>query len=144
MTNINQLSSRIFELENKYRESIQSRDEFIRLMAYSYKTEILQLTKEKNKYIHQLVERKDPVEAAKEVIETLRWLSIDASSIEHSEFKKLFKKCVIVSKKLIYFVIGNENMTEIYKNPSLYFKGEHTYKIRQTEFSTIFGIYINK
>ena len=142
--NIKGINDKIIDLENKFRDAVKSEDEFTRFMSYAYKTEILKLTKQRNKYLHQLADRKDPKEATKEILEALRWLHTDPSQIEYSGFRKLFKKCIIVSKKRIYFVIGNENITEYYKTPFLYFTGTHTYKVRQTEFKTSYGIYINK
>ena len=60
-------------------------------------------------------------------------------------FKMFFKRCVIVNKEFIYFVIGNEELQNPQLNPkNLLYTGIHTYKVRKTEFKTKYGIIINK
>lgn len=138
------LNLRIEDTEKQYRKLYKSDDVLEFNMAFQYKEQLKSLLKEKNKVLHQLVELQEPEKIIDDILIKLDFLPTDPKAIEHSNFKDIFKHCVITDKGFIYFVIGNEVMTNVPKKPMLYFEGTHSYFVRHTEYKTKYVIYINK
>lgn len=142
---ISNIQSEISENKSRYRKASLINDEFMAKMKYEYLDNINKLTLKKSKLLHEISVASNPATEANNIIEKLERQPDDPNEIEESPFKMFFKRCVIVNKEFIYFVIGNEELQNPQLNPkNLLYTGIHTYKVRKTEFKTKYGIIINK
>ncbi len=88
------------------------------------------------------ISSKISLERAREMINKLKALPDDFDDVENIDFKSVFSKAVFVDKGLIYFIIGDVELTSPPLRPELFFKSSIEYKIRKSAFRTNFEIYI--
>lgn len=151
-TNLDKTDNEIADIQldikayrSKYKSAARSSDEFQNRMKYVYLDKLNELALQKSKLIHEKSVAINPNVEIKNIIDSLANVSDDPNTVEKSPFKKFFKKCIIVKKEFIYFMVGNDTVTKPKLNPShLLFEGEHTYTVRKTQFKTKYGIIINK
>ena len=63
------------------------------------------------------------------------------------DFRKLFKKMIVINRDRLIFVVGSDNLDNLPYNPqsiTMKFIETYRYKIRCTWFTCNFGIYISK
>lgn len=87
----------------------------------------------------------NPVARAESIISELR--KFPDGELGNYNFRKLFKKLIIINRDRLIFVIGSDNMDKIPLNPNtitMSYIESITYVIRSTRYDCHFGIYINK
>ena len=83
---------------------------------------------------------------ANEIIKELRAFP-DGNTIGDYDFRKLFKKMIVISRDRLAFVVGSDDMDKIPLNPNtitMKYIESFDYVIRSTGYTCHFGIYINK
>lgn len=71
----------------------------------------------------------------------------DDESIGNYDFRKLFKRLVVINRDRLVFVIGSDDLSKLPLNPneiSMGFVKSYDYVIRSSSFRCLFGIFINK
>ena len=83
---------------------------------------------------------------ANEIIKELRAFP-DGNTVGDYDFRKLFKKMIVINRDRLAFVVGSDDMDKIPLNPNTitmkYIKS-FDYVIRSTGYTCHFGVYINK
>ena len=88
----------------------------------------------------------DPKARASEVMKALRDFPDDVR-IGDYDFRKLFKRLIVVSRDRLIFVLGSEDLSSLPYNPQtipMRFIESYRYKVRATWSICHFGIYINR
>ena len=83
---------------------------------------------------------------ANEIIKELRAFP-DGNTIGDYDFRKLFKKMIVISRDRLAFVVGSDDMDKIPLNSNtitIKYIESFDYVIRSTGYTCHFGIYINK
>ncbi|MGM9880753.1 MAG: recombinase family protein [Bacilli bacterium] len=140
---IKKLSDEIFNLRESLKLIVDRNEESIRLLCENYKYEIKKKTQKRLELENELLTQINPIEKAEQIVKALREMP-NQDTADELKFRKLFCHVIAYSRDKLLFIIGNDNLKNIPKNPPLLFKGEHSYKIRCTTYKTEFGIYINK
>lgn len=138
---IKALDSQIESLRIKYNDIKDYHDDYFASLQRETLNKIGELTKERTE-LQNSVSTKTPSERAKELINKLKAIPDEFDDVENINFKSVFSKAVIVDKGLIYFVIGDGELTNPLLRPELFFKSSIEYKIRKSVFTTQFGIII--
>jgi len=71
---------------------------------------------------------------------------LNTTSIGNYDFRRLFKRLIVINRDRLIFVVGFDDMNKIPLNPnkiSMLFIEIYKYKLRVTYFTTSFGTYIN-
>jgi len=140
--NIKALDNQIESLRAKYNDIKDYHDDYFTSLQKETLNKIGELTKERAD-LQNSVTTKTPSERAKELINKLKAIPDDFDDVENIDFKSVFSKAVIVDKGLIYFVIGDGELTNPPLRPELFFKSSIEYKIRKSVFTTQFGVIIS-
>lgn len=135
---IKALDNQIELLRTKYNDIKDYHDDYFASLQRETLSKIGELTKERAD-LQNSVATKTPSERAKELINKLKAIPDEFDDVENIDFKSVFSKAVIVDKGLIYFVIGDGELTNPPLRPELFFKSSVEYKIRKSVFSTKFG-----
>ena len=88
----------------------------------------------------------DPKARASDVMKALRDFPDDVR-IGDYDFRKLFKRLIVVSRDRLIFVLGSEDLSSLPYNPQtipMRFIESYRYKVRATWSICHFGIYINR
>ena len=142
-TEIRKLNEEINELRESLK-SLSNRTEIsIKQLCEHYRYEIRKKTQKKLELENELLTQINPKEKADQIIKSLKQMPLQDNA-EGIKFRKLFCHVIAYSRDKLLFIIGNDNLKNIPKDPPFLFKGEHSYKIRCTTYKTEFGIYINK
>ena len=83
---------------------------------------------------------------ANEIIKELRAFP-DGNTVGDYDFRKLFKKMIVINRDRLAFVVGSDDMDKIPLNPNaitMKYIESFDYVIRSTGYTCHFGIYINK
>lgn len=136
---IKSLDSQIESLRVKYNDIKDYHDDYFVSLQKETLNKIGELTKERTE-LQNSFSTKTPSERTKEVINKLKSLPDDFDDVENIDFKSVFSRAVIVDKGLIYFVIGDGELTNPPLRPELFFKSSIEYKIRKSVFTTQFGV----
>ena len=83
---------------------------------------------------------------ANEIIKELRAFP-DGNTVGDYDFRKLFKKMIVINRDRLAFVVGSGDMDKIPLNPNtiaIKYIESFDYVIRSTGYTCHFGIYINK
>lgn len=140
---INKLNSEIA----KHRESLKAISNMIEVslkqLSDHYRYEIRKNNQKKLALENELITQMNPNEKANQIIKASRELPI-GNNANNIRFRKLLCHVVAYSRDKLLFIIGNDNLKNIFKTPPFLVKGEHSYKIRRTTYKTEFGIFINK
>lgn len=140
--NIKALDNQIELLRIKYNDIKNYHDGYFTSLQKETLNKIGEIAKERTE-LQNSVSTRTPSEIAKEVINKLKAIPNEFDNAENIDFKSVFTRAVIVDKGLIYFVIGNGELTNPPLRPELFFKSTIEYKIRKSVFTTQFGIIIN-
>lgn len=138
---IKALDNQIESLRVKYNDIKDYHDDYFTSLQKEMLNKIGELTKERTN-LQNNISLKTPSERAKEIINKLKALPDDFDDVENIDFKSVFSRAVIVDKGLIYFVIGDGELTNPPLRPELFFKSSIEYKIRKSVFATQFGLAI--
>ena len=83
---------------------------------------------------------------ANEIIKELRAFP-DKNTVGDYDFRKLFKKMIVINRDRLAFVVGSDDMDKIPLNPNtitMKYIESFDYVIRSTGYTCHFGVYINK
>ena len=83
---------------------------------------------------------------ASEIIKELRAFP-DGNTVDDYDFRKLFKKMIVINRDRLAFVVGSGDMDKIPLNPNtitIKYIESFDYVIRSTSYTCHFGVYINK
>lgn len=137
---IDLLNERMKELDKE-----SNNDAFVVLRG-QIQREINELITKKNILNNEIITSTNPEGRANSIIDELRNFP-NCESIGNYEFRKLFKKLIIINRDKLVFVVGSDDMSNIPYNPNaipMSFIDSMPYKFRSRTFTTHFGIYINK
>lgn len=140
---IKALDNQIESLRTKYNDIKDYHDDYFTSLQKETLNKIGKLTKERTELQNSVI-TKTPSERAKEIISKLKALPDDFDDVENIDFKSVFSRAVIVDKGLIYFVIGDGELTNPPLRPELFFKSSIEYEIRKSVFTTQFGVVVIK
>ncbi|MBO6280082.1 MAG: hypothetical protein J6M95_00680 [Bacilli bacterium] len=108
--------------------------------------EINELISQKNVLNNKKITIANPEKRVQLIIDELRRFPKD-DSIGDYDFRKLFKKVIIINRDRLIFVIGSDDMSKIPYNPNsipMSFIETMDYKFRSRTFTTQFGILVNR
>ena len=137
---INDLNSQLDDISE---ESIS--DAYVALKG-QIQREINELISQKNVLNNKKITIANPEKRVQLIIDELRKFPKD-DSIGDYDFRKLFKKVIIINRDRLIFVIGSDDMSKIPYNPNsipMSFIESMQYKFRSRTFTTQFGILVNK
>lgn len=141
--NIASINTQINELRKKYDDIKDFHDDFFSSLQKETLNQINELIKERTELQNKVVATDNYRDRVNRIINNLKELPDDYGDIEEIDFKSVFSKAVIVSKELIYFVVGNGEIENPPLNPKLLFTSSIKYKVRKSFFGTTFGILIS-
>ena len=133
-------------LRTKKSEYDDLNGEAFEALRKQFKKEIDRITNELMMLENQKITTANPSAKTNEIIKELDNFP-DSESIGNYDFRKLFKKLVVINRDRLVFVIGSEDMDRLPLNPnsiSMEFIESFDYVIRSTSYRCFFGIYINK
>ena len=133
-------------LRTKKSEYDDLNGEAFEALRKQFKKEIDRITNELMMLENQKITTANPSARTNEIIKELDNFP-DSESIGNYDFRKLFKKLVVINRDRLVFVIGSEDMDRLPLNPnsiSMEFIESCDYVIRSTSYRCFFGIYINK
>ena len=145
-TKIHDLTEELQLFRTKKTEYDNLTGEAFDALRNQFKNEIDRITNELLILENQKVTTINPSCVANEIIRELRAFPND-ESIGNYDFRKLFKRLVIINRDRLVFVIGSDDLTKLPLNPNsipIKFVEEFDYVIRSSSFRCMFGIYINK
>lgn len=122
-----------------------SGDAFDAIKDYLRKN-ISELSDEKAVLENEWLIEANPETRVNEIIKELHRFPT-AVKIDDYDFRKLFKRMIVINRDRLIFVVGSDNLDNLPYNPqsiSMKFIETYRYKIRCTWFTCNFGIYINK
>ena len=137
---MNDLNSQLDEISE---ESIS--DAYVALKG-QIQREINELISQKNVLNNKKITIANPEKRVQLIIDELRKFPKD-DSIGDYDFRKLFKKVIIINRDRLIFVIGSDDMSKIPYNPNsipMSFIETMDYKFRSRTFTTQFGILVNR
>lgn len=136
------INTQIDELRKKYDDIKDFHDDFFSSLQKETLNQINGLIKQRTELQNKVVITENYRDRANKIINNLKELPDEYGDIEEIDFKSVFSKAVIVSKELIYFIVGNGNIENPPLDPKLLFTSSIEYKVRKTSFATHFGILI--
>ena len=137
------LESQIKALSERYNE-IPNTSDYNNEIRSSILEELSRLTQEKNFIEMSIIPENIIKTRVDEIINIFDSFPIDFETLEGIDYRKLFKKVIVYNRDQLLFIIGNDDVSNIPKNPKSIFNDTVEYRIRKTTFTCKFGIYINK
>ena len=122
-----------------------SGDAFDAIKEYLRKN-INELSDEKAVLENEWLIEANPETRVNEIIKELHRFPV-TDKVGDYNFRKLFKRMIVINRDRLIFVVGSENLNSLPYNPqsiNMKYIETYRYKIRCTWFTCNFGIYINK
>ncbi|OQC09500.1 MAG: hypothetical protein BWX74_00919 [Tenericutes bacterium ADurb.Bin087] len=138
------INTQIDELRKKYDDIKDFHDDFFSSLQKETLNQINGLIKQRTELQNKVVVTDNYRYRTNKIINNLKELPDGYGDIEEIDFKSVFSKAVIVSKELIYFIVGNGDIENPPLDPKLLFTSSIEYKVRKSSFNTTFGILIVK
>ena len=145
-TKISNLNEELQLLRDKKSEYDNLTGEAFDALRIQFKKEIDRITNELLILENEKATTINPSCIADSIINELRAFP-DDESIGNYDFRKLFKRLVVINRDRLVFVIGSDDLSKLPLNPnaiSMGFVESYDYVIRSSSFRCLFGIYINK
>ena len=140
---LDDLNGQIESLRSKYNEIKERHDDFFKSLQEETVTRINELIVKRNEIQNKIVYQEGFKERVKTLVDNIKTSPDEIDDFNVLNFRAIFSKAIVVSKDLIYFVIGDKDLKSPPLKPKLYFKSSNEYKVRKTKFTTQFGIFIN-
>lgn len=143
---INKLDEEIAKLKERLSEYQNTTEIALRALKEQLKKRVDNLLNQKLILENERLITSNPEARANEIIRELRNFP-DTDSIGTYDFRKLFKRLIVINRDRLAFVISSDNMDKIPLNPNtitISYIESFDYVIRSTTYKCYFGIYINK
>ena len=140
------LDAQLVGLRQRLRECENMADLAISALKEQLKKNIEEVTSQKLILENERLITSNADSRANEIIKELRAFP-DGNTVGDYDFRKLFKKMIVINRDRLAFVVGSDDMDKIPLNPNtitMKYIESFDYVIRSTRYTCHFGIYINK
>lgn len=144
LNQINELNSQIEDLKSQYEELAGNNDEFSSEVKKGIKERINRLINDKALIENEMITSRSPESRAQEVLAALKEMPDSPESIKDVKFRTIFSTMIVRKKNDLIFVIGNPDISKISLRAKPLLVRHLSYRIRKTDYTTSYGIVINK
>ena len=141
---INLIDEEIKALKDRLSECSNKFDDYSTSLASNCMKEISKLTSEKLVLENDVLIAKSAEARTKNVIKVFNAAPKEIRSFEELDFRKLFSRAIIKNKGEVILVVGNSDVSKLPKTIEGDLKVQVKYKVKITEYTINFGVFINK
>ncbi len=134
----------ITALRAKLEKLKEIHDDYAEALKEEISNEIVEKTQLKMKMQTELLISDSAENRASKIISLIRKLPSKLESIEDLNFRDILSRVIVKSKDQIWFIIGNDNVTNVSLKSKSIFNSKVEYMVRKTKFTLNFGVIINR